>query len=334
MLRRKGTSSADVTLTIASNPLYPGDAVDGEVTVIPHDSFVAALGVVRLLQTEVLRIDSARDAVPQIMAPGRRGGRRGLGPVFVDHVFAENVSMENGIEQRYPVRVHLPPQAMPTVKGKYARITWEISASVLTESDWMPSHSSVLANLTRGSAGECTQEIVVFARADGTIFGGERLPDEPRATRQHRKAGLDLVLATGQIANGGTLAGSLSVKPQRSFAARELRVELMRWERSGSKQARVVESSHVLQRPTAFTAGEETNWAFQLHVPDRLMPSVLGMHTFVGWQVRGVIARGILPNLTVSQPVQVYTSPTTVVSSLRGGSLAPPTAQTLDDGAL
>ena len=309
MLRRAATPTADVALSVASQPLYPGDAVDGEVVVTPRDSFVAALGLVRLSQTEVLRIDSARDAVPQIMAPGRRGGRRGLGPVFVDHVFAENVPMENGVPQRYPVRVRLPAQAMPTVKGKHARITWEISASVLTHSDWMPAGNSVLSNLTRGRAGECSQEIVVFARPDGTLFGAEPLPDEPQATREHRRVRLDLMLSTGVVPNGGMLEGNLSVTPQRSFQARELRVELMRWERSGSKQARVVESSHVLQRPAVLTAGEETTWPFQLPVPDRLMPSVLGQHTFVGWQVKAVIARGFLPNLSVSQPLQVYTSP-------------------------
>ncbi len=316
MLRRVGTPAADVALSVANQPLYPGDAVDGEVVVTPRDSFVAALGLVRLTQTEILRIDSARDAVPQMMVSGRRGGRRGMGPVFVDHVFAENVPMENGVVQRYPVQVRLPLQAMPTVKGKHARITWEISASVLTEADWMPSGNSVLTNLARGRAGECTQEIVVFARPDGTSFGGERLPDEPQATREHRRVSLDLMLSSGRVANGGALDGSLSVRPQRSFSARELRVELMRWERSGSKQARVVESFQVLQRPTVLTAGEETNWPFQLPVPDRLMPSVLGQHTFVGWQVRAVIVRAFLPNLTVSQPVQVYTSPTAAASGI------------------
>ena len=309
MLRRVATPSAEVALSVAGQPLYPGDAVDGEVVVTPRESFVAALGLVRLTQTEILRIDSARDAVPQMMVSGRRGRGRGAGPVFVDHVFAEDVPMENGVVQRYPVKVRLPLQAMPTVKGKHARITWEISASVLTEADWMPAGNSVLSNLARGRAGECTQEIVVFARPDGTIFGGEPLPEQPEATRDHRQVGLDLLLSSGRVANGGTLEGSLSVRPHRSFSARELRVELTRWERSGNKQARAVESCQILQRPAVLNAAEDTNWAFQLHVPDRLMPSVLAQHTFVGWQVKAVIARGFLPNLTVSQPVQVYTSP-------------------------
>ena len=309
MLNRVGTPSADVDLSVAGNPVYPGGVVDGEVTVTPRDSFVAAVGLVRLSQTELLRVDSARDAIPQLMAPGQRRGMGGVGPTYVDYVFAENVPMEAGLTQRYPVNLRLPAEAMPTVKGKHARITWEISASVLTQSDWMPSGNSVLANLARGRAGQCTQELVVFAHPDGLAFGGERLPEEPQANRVHRRVNLQLNLSSGQVANGGMLEGNLSVSAQRSFAARELRVELMRWERSGNKQARAVESSQVLQRPAVLNAGEETNWAFQLQVPDRLMPSVLGQHTFVGWQIKAVIARAFLPNLTVSQPVQVYTSP-------------------------
>ena len=88
-------------------------------------------------------------------------------------------------------------------------------------------------------------------------------------------------------------------------------MELVRWERSGNKQARVVESRHVLQRPVFQGAGEDTDWAFRLQVPERLMPSVLGHHTFVGWQVRAVVDRPLRPNLTVSQLIQIYTSPRT-----------------------
>ena len=41
------------------------------------------------------------------------------------------------------------------------------------------------------------------------------------------------------------------------------------------------------------------------------MPSVLGQHTFVGWQVRAILDRALRPNLSVTQLVQVYTSPRT-----------------------
>ena len=105
------------------------------------------------------------------------------------------------------------------------------------------------------------------------------------------------------------IEGDLSIEARKAIKARELRVELVRWERSGNKQARVVESSLVLQRPALQEALETTDWAFRLPVPDRLMPSVLGQHTFVGWQVRAVVDRALLPNLSVSQLVQVYTSP-------------------------
>ena len=311
MLRRTAPPAADIAVAVDPCPLYPGDIVNAEVSVTPRTSFVAAVGLLRLSQTELLRVDSARDALPQMMLPRRRGAPRIGGPVCVDHVFAEDTPMETGATQLYPVQLPLPAPAMPTVKGKHARITWELSASILTRTDWLPAGDGLLANLTRGRAGHSAQELVVFARPDGTTFGGEPLPDEPRTARDYRRVSLDLSLASGQVANGGIVAGSLSVKPQASFGARELRVELMRWERSGNKQARVIASRQVLQRPALLTAGEETNWAFQLPVPDRLMPSVLAQHTFVGWQVKAVIARALRPDFSVSQLVQVYTSPRT-----------------------
>ncbi len=308
MLRRSASPSADISVSVPSRPLYPGDLVEAEITVTPKTSFLASVGYARLAQTELLRIDSARDAVPQMMA-GRRGRTRFGTPDHVDDVFLEDTRLEEGISHKYPVRLRLPVPAPPTVKAKYAQITWQLTASILAKSDWLPNRDGLLANLTMGRVGESSQELVVFAHPDATNIGGERLPDHPTAARGFRQVNLDLSLRSGLVPNGGVIEGDLSVEARRAIKARELRVELVRWERSGNKQARVVESSQVLQRPALQDALEQTEWPFRLPVPDRLMPSVLGQHTFVGWQVRAVVDRALRPNFSVSQLVQVYTSP-------------------------
>lgn len=308
MLRRSSSPTAEITVSIGSNPLYPGDLVDAEIAVTPRTSFIASVGFVRLSQTELLRIDSARDAVPQMMT-GRRTRTRFGAPESLDHVFLEDTQLEAGVVRKYPVQLRLPVPAPPTVKAKYAQITWQLTASILAKSDWIPNREGLLANLTLGRVGESSQELVVFARPDATHIGGERLPDRPGTTRAFRHANLGLSLDTGMVPNGGVIEGDLSVEARKAIKARELRVELVRWERSGNKQARVVESRQVLQRPAVQAAAEHTDWAFRLPVPDRLMPSVLGQHTFVGWQVRAVVDRALRPNLSVSQLVQIYTSP-------------------------
>lgn len=311
ILRRARAPAADIAVRVDPRPLYPGDTVDAEVTVTPRTSFVVAAGIVRLAQTELLRVDSARDALPPMMLPRRGNGAPQLGgdPAGIDYVFTADTPMETGATYRYPVRLRLPAQAAPTVKGKHARITWELSASLLARSPWLPAGDGLLAGLTRARAGASTQELVVFAHPDRAAFGGERLPEKPVAAGSCRHASLRLALLAGAIPNGGLVEGALSVNAHRSFGARELRVELLRWERSGSKQARVVASRRILQRPATFAAGAENHWEFQLPVPDPLMPSVLARHTFVGWQVRAVIARALRPDFTVSQLVQIYTAP-------------------------
>ena len=309
MLRRNPSPAADIAIRVDPRPLYPGDTVAAEVTVTPRTSFVAAAGIARLAQTELLRVDSARDAIPQMMLPRRRGVPNSAGPTCIDHIFATDAPMEVGATHRYPVRLRLPQQAAPTVKGKHARITWELSATLLARSGWLPSGDGLLSRLTQGRAGVSAQELVVFAHPDAAVFGGERLPEQPGAARNYRRASLRLTLLSGKIANGGWVEGAVSVKAHTSLGARELRVELMRWERSGNKQARVVVSRQALQRPVALAAGAEHDWPFRLPVPDRLMPSVLARHTFVGWQVKAVIARALRPDYTVAQLVQIYTSP-------------------------
>ena len=308
MLRQSASPNADISVAIDSRPLYAGDTLDVEVLVTPHLSFQAALGVLRLSRIELVRVDSARDAVPQMMLPGRRGGRAG-GPAHIDEVFAEDVAMEGGVLQRYPMRLRLPDAAPPTVKGKYARISWELSATILTRADWLPTGDGWLANLARGRAAHCEQELVVFSRSDVDPLDGLPLLDEIPASRSYRNVTIGLALDSPNVANGGTVTGSVSINCRAAVKARELRVELMRWERSGSKQARVIEHSAVLQRPALLAANEETEWAFRLAVPDPLMPTMLANHTFVGWQVRAVIDRKLLPNQSVSQLLHVYTSP-------------------------
>lgn len=309
MLRQSAPPTADISVAIDSRPLYAGDTLDVEVLVTPHAPLPVALGVLRLSRTELMRVDSARDAVPQMMLPGGRRGSDSGGPAHIDEVFAEDMTMEGGVLHRYPVRLRLPDAAPPTVKGKYARISWELSATILTRADWLPTSDGWLANLARGRAAHCEQELVVFSRSDIDPMDGLPLIDELQASRSYRNVTMELSLDAPNAANGGTVSGTLSVAARKTIKARELRVELMRWERSGSKQARVIEHSEVLQRPAILGADEETDWAFRLTVPDPLMPSVLASHTFVGWQVRAVIDRKLRPNQSVSQLLHVYTSP-------------------------
>ncbi len=283
--------------------------MEAEVVVTPHVPTLASVGFVRLSQTEILRIDSARDAVPQIISHGKTGRTRFSPPVQEDHIFVENTELAGDMAHKFPVRFRLPTPAPPTVKGKYAHIRWQLSASILSKSDWVPHQTGLLANLTAGKVGEISQELVVFAHPDAEYIGGERLPDRPASERTYRSVSLQLTLDSGLAVNGGAIHGNLSVAAARAVKAHELRVELARWERSGNKQARVVESRQALQRPAILEAGEKTDWAFHLPVPDRLMPSMLGRHTFVGWQVRAVIERKLRPDFSVSQLVQIYTSP-------------------------
>ncbi len=305
MLRRSPSPTADVAISVHPRPLYAGDVIDAEVTVTPHSSFVAAAGLLRLSQTEALRIDSARDAVPRMMLSGRRNGS----PDHIDHVFVADALLDGGVVYKYAAQIKLPAPAPPTVKGKCAQITWQLSASILVKADHAPGGYSLLSNLAGNQAGQSSQELVVFTRPESAYIGGEQLPEKPCASHSFRNVNLALSLDSALAANGGELSGTLSVQSRTALKARELRVELVRWERSGSKQARVVESRQVLQRPAMQAAGEQTDWDFCLPVPDRLMPSALAQHTFVGWQVRGIIARTLNFNLSVSQLVQVYTSP-------------------------
>ena len=313
MLRRHDPPAAEVALAVPPVPFYPGDAVPAAITVTPRRDFTASLGLLRLETIELLRIDSARDAWPRAGSPLRRrsaarspgdGSPAPLPPIRpIDHIFAQDTPMPAGVPQHYAARLLLPRQAAPTVKGKYARITWQLTATVSAAGD------GILAHLSDDTAGRAAQELVVFAGPDAAHIGGVPLPERPNAVREHRAVTLNLTLDAGQVPNGGIVTGALTAQPRATFRAREVRVELVRWERSGNKQTGVTECRQILQCPAVFAADETARWQFRLPVPAPLMPSVLAPHTFIGWQVRAVIARTLRLGISLTQPVQIYTSP-------------------------
>ena len=206
----------------------------------------------------------------------------------------------------------MPGDAAPTVKGKHARIIWELEAQISIRADDAVAAGSGRwrwPGLSRWPDVVCRQEVVVFARPDAAAVGGAILPERPCVSRTQRSASIDMQLDASRVVNGGTLDGIVSIQSRTALRSREVRVELVRWERSGTRQARVVSDMQVLRRPAILDAGESAEWPFRLQVPAPLLPSAIARHTFVGWQVRAVVARRLLPDWDVVQMVQVYTAP-------------------------
>lgn len=312
MLRTNSPPAVDLTVDVAGRPLYAGDCVVAEVIVIPRYALTVDEGRIRLSQTELLRIDSARDALPPLHHSRRRAADPTPSPARVDNILVQNAMLDAGVAYRYPAQLPVPADAAPTVKGKHARIIWELEAQISVRADDADSARTGRLrwpSLSRGSDAVCRQEVVVFARPDAAAVGGTALPERPCVSRTQRSASIKLRLDASRVVNGGTLDGIVSVQARTALRARAVRVELVRWERSGTRQARVVADTQVLQRPVAMAAGETADWPFRLRAPAPLLPSVLARHTFVGWQVRAVIVRRLLPNVDVVQMVQVYTAP-------------------------
>ena len=311
MPRTAPAPAVDLTVAVASRPVYAGDCVVAEVVVVPRYALTVAEGRLRLSHTELLRIDSARDALPPLHHSRRRSADPITPPASVDAILVRNAALDAGVAYRYPAQLSVPGDAAPTVKGKHARIIWELEAqiSIRSDDDDAGLGSWRWPGRSRGPDAVCRQEVVVFARPDAAAVGGATLPERPCVARTQRSASIKLQLDASRVVNGGTLDGAVSVQARTAWRAREVRVELVRWERSGTRQARVVADTQVLQRPAILDAGESAEWPFRLRAPATLLPSAIGRHTFVGWQVRAVVARRLLPDWDVVQMVQMYTAP-------------------------
>ena len=82
-----------------------------------------------------------------------------------------------------------------------------------------------------------------------------------------------------------------------------------RLERAGAKESTVTSDFVSLQANGVLRAGTTYQWPFRLRVPAQLLPSVSVDETTVSWWVKGILCRTIFPDISVTGPVSVCTTP-------------------------
>ncbi|MBI5652632.1 MAG: hypothetical protein HZC40_19635 [Chloroflexi bacterium] len=210
-----------------------------------------------------------------------------------ERVVAQNVFLREGVlaaksSKSYEFDFAIPQNAAPTIEG-----------GQIVRAKWL-----VKATLDRKMASDYNEqvEIPVFElaqRYDGSDrnYGYSNEPGE---------AEMALHLPMSEWAMGETIEGELIIKPQKSFDATEVRVELARTEsvpRDLGNQY-VDRPAIKLAGGTKFEPGQALTLPFRLTIPVR-PPSAQTEKFRVEWQIAGVLARRLRGDTRVEETIRV-----------------------------
>jgi hypothetical protein len=134
------------------------------------------------------------------------------------------------------------------------------------------------------------------------VFGASNKPDEVQ---------LAFELPGKEWVVGETIEGQLLVSPKQELKVKEVRVELVRREyvayKKGNEQLTTTAQVKVAHSPE-FQPDQNLAYPFRLAIPTPSPPTKGTRHCLVMWQLKGIIARGLLrSDIQAASGISVYT---------------------------
>ena len=211
---------------------------------------------------------------------------------MTDHADLLNQSPSRAQTQGF-ARFQLPTTAPPSISGNTACIESQLWARPAST----PTQDAVLV----GS---------ITVRPNPTGTNGAQPEQHPSLSIPPSSNPLDLSITVENrtVMAGQILHGVLQAKAQRDINITKVQAELQCVEQAGAKQSSAVYATANLQGSYQLLAGQEYRWAFQLQVPDLLLPSANLDETSVAWQVKGILGRAFRTRLETTKQIQVLTT--------------------------
>ena len=274
----------DVQISVNRSALHAGDKLDAEVRLLPKADFRVRHGRVELVCTEtwVQRIDSQY---------GPSYHRKTEVLSSQEETFLEDQTVRNGVPYSADLRVTVPRDALPTLRGALVQkiqpgITWAVKVDM---------------DVARVRDIKESQEITVVATP--APRGGRPVPAVTESTRGG--CPLTLELSLSEARSGDRVDGTLRAEPQGDVTASEARVELVREEKFGNTAKNQVVDQVTFERDLSLQSGDEREWSFSLDVGRVAMPSLKTEKSSVRWLVRAVLDRSLRTDPKVEQEIDV-----------------------------
>lgn len=274
---------------------YPGSTVDVDMVLLPQQQFAVRDAQIRLVCAEVWwKPPGGLSRADYLLTPENWGQRIKFDKQTTELVRLEEPLSDDGqvlleIEYRKHLQFKLPDDALPTIKGDVANISWQLHGYINGEqyAPYNPVHKIV--------------DVEVLS-APMTADGSETAAHS-EATFEQCELELDVSSSRAQV--GETISGTFRLRCKENIHLYWIRVDLECAERSGvatTKQFTRV----IFGKEMRFQANELREWPFEIRVPNNGSPTASVHETKVSWVLRAGADPRWGKVFSVSTPIEVY----------------------------
>ncbi len=287
-----GKANITITLDREFKPYYPGETVQGTITIEGQKDLKVREGRVVVLCREEYecRVEGTRTDSDGHTYSEEYSSRETDEQEIHRQVLISEGTVAGGSIQNYEFAVVIPHDARPTWDGgRIVAVKWLVKGTL---------------DRKMAADTEAEAEILVFAPMPGKTTG----PGEFGHSKEPEEAELAFVLPGKEWVLGETITGQLLVRPRKTFEVSEIRVELVRLEyvpRNRGNQ-HLEEITIKVAGKTRLEPGQELTLPFSLNIPVPRPTTGQTGYSSVTWFLKGVLARSLREDTRVEEEVFIY----------------------------
>lgn len=201
---------------------------------------------------------------------------------------AEQPVLSQGVEQKWNRSLQIPPDILPTSRGKWVNICWTLR---------------VVPDVPKRIDLSQEKPLNVFCPPP-------QVSNTPVLPAEKTFGQVVLSLNAPQAASAGNfLKGRLALQIKENLIINSIRIELVQVEDAHDRKANQVVSTTLISGEASFSQNESPSFQFALDVPTQAPPTAICKHSSLRWKVRAVIDRKLKTDFNVEQELLVYNAP-------------------------
>jgi hypothetical protein len=201
---------------------------------------------------------------------------------------AEQPALLQGVEQKWNCSLQIPPDILPSCRGKWVNILWTLKAVV-----------------------DVPKRIDLSQEKPMHVFcPPPQVSNMPVLPAEKAFGQVVLSLKAPQAASAGdSLKGQLALQIKENLSVNSIRIELVLVEDAHDRKTNQVISTTRISDEISFSQNQSPSFQFALDIPPEAPPTAVCKHSNLHWKVRAVIDRKMKTDFNVMQELFVYNAP-------------------------
>ncbi len=292
---RGGKAQITLTLDHSDGVYHPGETIQARVNVVGEKDLKIQQGRIAFIYSEEFQVrerhtetDSDGDRHQTTRTVWRKDERQ-----LNQNVFLPETTIAGGSNQNFDFTFQIPPNVPPSVNGSIVRIKWLVKATL----------DRRLAGDVEALTELSVPSMAPSEHADKGQYGSSNEPAD---------ADLQFLLPGKEFVLGETIAGTLSITPQKEFDVNEVRLALIQRENVPQDLGNVQtqEQTLKLSNQVKLQPGQPLSLPFNVALPTTGLPSTQTPHSSITWLLVGTLARRLRKDTFVEETISVYSQRT------------------------